>query len=122
MSKKRKQQSVYSPEPERIDQWWIRSHCGPGTLNDQDLCGFCGEQYRDCAQNCTESIRDNGVMGCGGAGFWCHHCNRFYPQDVCGECHYASEYVSVDGKSLIEREGKIYCVCAGYLMPADALE
>ena len=121
----------YTP-PESITKWWRASHCGPATEDTGECCGFCGEPVLDCARELSEKIKlhpernHDGCIGyehddpeddmaCGGCGFWCSQCGRFWAQDSCGDSS-SYEHQASDGAKLIRKDGKIYCVCGKWLM------
>ena len=104
----------WNPKPKDDKTWWLMSHCGPGTLNEKDLCPFCGRTYKKCAEICTKLIKENHEQICGGSGFWCPKCGLFYPQDSCGET-YDSEYQTWSGKQIIVKDNKVFCHCGEYL-------
>jgi hypothetical protein len=121
----------YTP-PEDIKQWWCASHCGPATEDTSECCGFCGAPVLECAKEMSDKMRDHpeynfdgsqlGIshddpegLACGGSGFWCSGCGRFWAQDSCGESS-TYEHQASDGAKLVRRDGKIYCVCGKWLM------
>lgn len=104
----------WNPKPKDNKTWWLASHCGPGTLDSKEICGFCGETYIKCAKKNTESIADVHEETCGGAGFWCMECGRFWAQDACGESN-EIEHRSVDGEVLLMKGGYVCCVCGNKL-------
>ena len=122
----------YTP-PKDINQWWCASHCGPATEDTSECCGFCGEPVLECAKSFSEKIEQHpernhdGIidgsphddpeddMACGGCGFWCSGCGRFWAQDSCGESG-SYEHHASDGAELARKDGKIYCVCGKWLM------
>ena len=100
----------WDPMPDNDEAWWIRSHCGPGNLDGNELCE-CGETCHDCAQYNTEHIFLYKEQLCGCSGFWCHNCKLFYPQDVCWET-YGDEYKTASGiKAELRKDGYVYCRC-----------
>lgn len=105
------------PEPTDITQWWMRPHCGPGSLNPEAQCGFCGETHQQCATNCTQELKAGKPLRdfCGGSGFWCTECNRFWPQNGCGECFDPSDFVACDDKELTTVDGYVTCTCGNKL-------
>jgi hypothetical protein len=86
------------------EEWFMNPHCGPAEGPDE-ICGFCGRKNLACAEECTESIKEDNRLWCGGAGFWCHNCGKFYPNDSCGETYWAVEGI------LEVKEGFAYCSC-----------
>lgn len=86
------------------EPWYQNPHCADPEGPD-DLCGFCGEKNLKCAETCTESIKSENQLACGGAGFWCHACGKFYANDTCGETYWTAEGI------LEEKEGFAYCKC-----------
>ena len=117
--------------PKDIKQWWCAPHCGPGTLDTSKECGFCGANVLDCAKQLSEAVKEHpewnfdGIVNgnehddpdsiCGGSGFWCSGCGRFWAQNSCGESG-TFEHHAADGVELELRDGKIYCVCGKWLM------
>jgi len=110
----------WNPMPDNDETWWKRSHCGPGTLNGDELCE-CGETMHDCAQHNTEHMYDTGEQQCGCSGFWCYKCNIFYPQDACWET-YGPDYISWSGKKVILDKGYIHCACGQKLFKFEEQE
>ena len=120
-----------------IYTFWKASHCAPGTTDPTDLCGFCGETNAECykkhtahiAEHHKEAGGDGEVEACGGSGFHCPKCNRFWAQDACGNSG-GYEHQSADGKHLhIEdtytldgiRTGiKVSCICGDWLFNEPA--
>jgi hypothetical protein len=112
--------------PTDVTTWWIAPHCGPGHTNRREICGFCGETCLDCALEATELVNGKhyqpGIVleghedGCGGSGFWCRGCSRFWAQDACGESN-GSEHRAADGATLtVGDDGYVYCCCGRKLM------
>lgn len=115
-------------KPGDIHTWFRLPHCGSGSTNTKDICGFCGETNEACAKELTEEVRKGrffytiGVgnnLSCGGSGFWCPGCNRFYAQDSCGNYELDS-MVSTDGANPLSVEvpgepshRQVSCIC-GY--------
>ena len=118
--------------PKDVKAFWVAPHCGPGTLDPKDECGFCGRPGRECAAEASEAVaahpdwlHDGCDMGnddddpddgraCGGCGFWCKGCGRFWAQDSCGE-RFPGEMHAADGARQEVRDGKVYCVCGRQL-------
>jgi|ERR1700730_16661892 len=107
--------------PKDIKQFWLAPHCGPGTLDPQDMCGFCGETRQECAKEATEFANEKHQLGpskmglgdnptCGGSGLWCSECGRFWAQDSCGECD-DLHLLASDGAEMKEKMGFAHCVC-----------
>lgn len=106
--------------PKDIKAWWRAPHCGPGSTDTTDDCGFCGRNVIECAEEHSESVNERHHQlgddaGCGGCGFWCKGCGRFWAQGSCGESNY-QEHVAADGAELYTRSGYVYCVCGKKLM------
>ena len=99
---------MYDPEPNDDKIWWLRPHCGPGTLNSNIICGFCGKKCKTCAEDNTKCIKTNNEQLCGGSGFWCHKCGIFYPQDTCGDT-YDGEHKTFSGITTCIKDNYIYC-------------
>jgi hypothetical protein len=122
MAKKKRKE--FTP-PTDITKWWKAPHCGPGSVDDTDECGFCGEPVIDCALEASKIVNDEHRQpgdgdygeGCGGSGFWCYGCNRFWAQDSCGNNDYESHRAS-DGAELVLNDdtGFVYCPCGRQLM------
>ena len=122
-----KRKKAFHP-PKDIQQFWMAPHCGPGTLDPEEMCGFCGRTMRACAEAMSEAVRiypnwnhDGCILGdghddpeeliaCGGSGFWCSGCGRFWAQNSCGES-FPGEMQAADGAQQVIRDGKVYCVC-----------
>jgi hypothetical protein len=122
----------YTP-PKDIKQWWCAAHCGPATEDTTECCGFCGRPVLECAKEFSKKIKqhpewnhDGSIldakhddpeeeMACGGCGFWCHNCGRFWAQNSCGESG-SNEHQAADGAELEVRDGRVYCVCGQWLM------
>ncbi len=127
-----------SKKPTDVKAFWVAPHCGPGTTDQTKECGYCGRSYADCAKEFTEFLekatqedledynlsmwgypdaleeRDN--HPCGGSGFWCYKCGRFWAQNICGE-NSGAEHEACDGARLtIDPQGNVYCVCGQHLM------
>ena len=95
--------------------WWLAQHCGPGSTDAEELCGFCGEPMRVCAHLNTAEIRTRHRQFCGGAGFWCPKCGLFWAQDVCGE-RFNAEFSNANPElKLTVKDGKVLCSCGEYL-------
>lgn len=105
-------------KPANIKQFWLAPHCGPGTLDPNDLCGFCGKTRQECAQANSESVRLHHKQACGGSGLWCSYCGRFWAQDSCGES-YNTDLQSVDGTALTEDKGYVKCYCGKRLFAVE---
>ena len=119
--------------PKDIYQFWLAPHCGPGTLDKDEICGFCGETHEDCAGEFSDKIQDHpdwvhdgnllgdgqddpeDKMACGGSGFWCSGCGRFWAQDTCGN-HTAQDHLASDEQELVLTDSSIHCVCGKKLM------
>jgi len=103
---------MYDPRPKDNKTWFLAAHCGDGTLDDDEFCGFCGETHAECAKRCTEHQRDHMEQVCGGSGFWCYNpgCGRFWGQNSCGECDNDGWY-SQDGAEVRISQGYVLCVC-----------
>jgi len=110
----------WNPEPKDDKQWWQRSHCGPGSIDPNGICGFCGEEHKVCAEKATKSIKDHHLYDpeemCGGCGFSCTKCHTFYPQDSCGEQD-EGWFKSFSGKTLSIKNDIVYCSCGEMLYP-----
>jgi len=104
----------WDPKPKDNKTWWLASHCGPGTLDSNEICGFCGDTCLGCAARNTESISAVHEETCGGSGFWCKECGRFWAQDACGESN-GEEHLSQDGAELSSKDGYVVCVCGNKL-------
>jgi hypothetical protein len=125
--------------PEDIRQWWCAPHCGPGTLDTNGECGFCGANVIVCALALTDAVKhhpewvhDGSILGdghddpedqmaCGGCGFWCHKCGRFWAQDSCGN-NSGADHASADGLKLVVKDGNVHCVCGQLLMRVRPME
>ncbi len=116
--------------PKDVKQWWLAPHCGEGSLDPQEDCGFCGESHLDCALSMTLNVKahpdwyhdlcepeqsPDDQQVCYGSGFWCGGCGRFWAQDSCGECYALPEYHAADGLEIEVRDGKAFCVCGKQL-------
>lgn len=110
--------------PTDVSQWWRAPCCSPGTADKTKTCGFCGENVIDCALEATPIVNEKHLQpgdgdvrseGCGGSGFWCLGCKRFWAQDCCGNCDYEGHQCS-DGSSLSVVEGFVTCPCGHKLM------
>ena len=130
-----KPKQVKFEPPKDVRVFWRASCCGPATKDADDTCGFCGEANRDCAQAFSESVRkhpdwvhDGNILGdgqddpeehedraCGGCGFWCSGCGRFWAQDSCGGSS-GEEHRAADNREMVVKDGLIYCVCGKQLM------
>jgi hypothetical protein len=95
--------------------WWMASHCGPGSTDKGELCGFCAEPQERCAQNNTDSIKISHKQWCGGSGFWCPSCGLFWAQNICGELFNAEFRNANPELRLTEKDGKVLCSCGEYL-------
>ncbi|HUW47739.1 MAG TPA: hypothetical protein VMW36_03230 [Patescibacteria group bacterium] len=104
---------------DKCKKFWIASHCGNGTEDENEICGFCGLTYGDCARKCTEEIKANNKMVCGGGGHWCPSCGRFWAQNVCGEL-YDGELMCKDNTEMIvtddtdDEAGGVFCSCGHF--------
>lgn len=102
--------------PKDILRWWRAPHCGPGSLDTKDTCGFCGENVLKCARRWSRackkdpSARECGETCCGGSGLWCSGCGRFWAQDSCGECFF-NELKAADGAELTLDGEQVICCC-----------
>ena len=101
------------PKPKDNKTFWMASHCGPGTIDDSEICGFCGKTMGECARINTEAIKETGDQDCGGSGFWCSACGRFWAEDSCGESN-DEPYSSIDEKCS-RVDNTLYCCCGGKL-------
>lgn len=118
---RRRRPKPFTP-PKDIKQWWLAPHCGPGTLDAEEHCGFCGRLVLDCARDMSEAVRlhperdhySHDETPCGGSGFWCSGCGRFWAQDSCGES-YLGDMHSSDGAEQVVKDDKVYCVCGKHL-------
>ena len=120
---KRKPLPAFSP-PNDVKTYWLAPHCGPGNLDPEEICGFCGEPQGVCAQKNSVALEMTkreqcGVEqpeSCGGSGFWCADCGRFWANDSCGE-RFGADYAAADGAALEYRENEdmVYCVCGHQL-------
>ncbi len=118
--------------PKGVNVFWMAPHCGPGSLDPQEMCGFCGDTHEECARRMYEVVKahpewkhDGSIIGdgqddsedqmvCGGSGFWCSGCGRFWAQNSCGEA-FVGEMPSADGAKQEIRDEKVYCVCGKQL-------
>lgn len=127
--------------PRSIKKFWLAPHCGPGSLDDREECGFCGAPHHECAERTSEIVREHpdwlhdgaimgdgqddpeDEMGCGGSGFWCSGCGRFWAQNSCGE-NFPGFMQSADGarqqiRCVVpnEEDGPktVHCVCGKQL-------
>ncbi len=113
-------------EPTDIRQWWLAPHCGPGSLDINEICGFCGCSRKVCAES---AISSSDYITCGGCGFWCSEsktCGRFWAQDACGE-RFEDDYLSCDGAKLtdsFDEQGRrwITCCCGTQLFIGTPLD
>jgi hypothetical protein len=125
--------------PTDVKQFWVAPHCGPGTLDINETCGFCGDSHQECAQKFSDFLRnasevlllaysktmfgdhrDIEKMGiecpCGGSGFWCSKCGHFWAQDSCGDSG-GTSHQSCDGDSLdFDDNNNVLCVCGNRVM------
>lgn len=119
-------------KPKDITQWFSVPHCGPGTTDTTECCGFCGRNVLECAKLTTQSVKehpewkhDGGIIGdgeddpekqmtCGGCGFWCSACGRFWAQSSCGD-NFPGDMASADDKKQVIKDGKVFCVCGQQL-------
>ena len=101
-------------KPDDNKTFWLTSHCRPGTPDENEICGFCGETYGDCAGRCTESVKNGRSIECGGSGYWCPECGRFWAQDVCGES-YNGDLQCQDGTEQIVKDSHVFCSCLNKL-------
>ena len=106
----------WDPKPRNDQTWWMRSHCGPGSLDEDDLCDECGKSHRECAEHCTQHIKDYGEGYCFCSGFWCPSCGVFYAQDSCLEV-YDDQYETLSGKKVHREDNDIFCDCGLHLFP-----
>jgi hypothetical protein len=124
MGKRKRPPAFVKPADPTV--FWIAPHCGPGSTDPSDRCGFCGEKYIDCALACTAAanaglvVTGNGDVDeranvCGGSGFWCNGCKRFWAQDSCGESD-GLEHRCADGSKLTAVNGRAACPCGRLLM------
>jgi len=117
--------------PKDINQFWLAPHCGPGTLNTYETCGFCGRTHKECAMAFSDHInkhpdyshdgdslgdgQDDPEVACGGSGFWCSGCGRFWAQNSCGENQMEDHQSSDDAKPVLRilEDGRtaVHCVC-----------
>lgn len=124
--------------PTGIKQWWEAPHCGSGSTNTAGVCGFCGDPVLDCAKRFSAFLRNASPEDledmnkhtwgghskkhdypCGGCGFWCSGCGRFWAEDSCGEAS-PDMYSAADGAELETREDNfVYCVC-GKMVASNA--
>lgn len=102
----------YPRPPRDVKQFWVAPHCGPGTLDGNDTCGFCGLPYLRCAERNSETIAEEHRQECGGAGFWCKSCGRFWAQDACGS---SGDPRAADGAELSVQDGYACCCCGNRL-------
>jgi hypothetical protein len=118
--------------PKDIKQWWMTPCCGPGTLDSQELCVFCGETHQKCAELFSESVKlhpewnhDGSILGtpnddpedqttCGGSGFWCSGCERFWAADTCGNLS-PEDMRACDKAKQKVRGRKVFCICGKQL-------
>lgn len=108
--------------PKDVKVFWEAPHCGPGTLDPKEVCGFCGSEKGVCARNTSDSIRHkDGEMVCGGSGYWCYGCGRFWANDSCGET-FGTEMKSADGARMTEKDGRVVCVCGTLLAKFESEE
>lgn len=113
----------HSTRPRDVKAWWKAAHCRPETADATEICGFCGANVLDCAAENSASINERGIElggvnedGCGGSGFWCRGCGRFWAQDSCGESS-GAEHSAADGAKLkIGDDDFVHCVCGKRLM------
>lgn len=105
--------------PKDVTRFWQAPHCGPGTLDGTEICGFCGRSLIECADVNTESVATTGAQDCGGAGLWCKQCGRFWAQDSCGECNPPYLRAS-DGAEMAVKGEWSYCVCGNRLAQIDS--
>ncbi len=120
--------------PKDIKQWWQSDCCGPCTEDTSEHCGFCGKPVLECARKHSDYVRDNpglnhdgsilgdgyddpeDTMTCGGSGFWCSGCGRFWAQDSCGN-HCGSDHLSSNGAKLqTDKNRKVFCSCGKWLL------
>jgi hypothetical protein len=116
-------------KPKDIKQWWIAPCCGPGSTDLKGHeCGFCGKSGQECAENTStivagvmqlvheqgggEKSVDNpdGPESCGGCGFWCQGCGRFWAGDVCGNSDIPFMRAA-DGAEMVVKGEDVHCVC-----------
>ena len=119
--------------PKDIKQWWLAPCCGPLSLDIDEECGFCGESHRKCAEEYSEFVKQQPTIYigdpdrntprdcCGGSGFWCSACGRFWAQDTCGN-YELGDNRSADGVRQTIREDvdspegcKVSCSCGHFL-------
>ena len=108
----------WDPKPDDEKTWWLSSHCGPGTLDGNKNCGFCGKKHIECAKANTEAIK-NGKVHCGGSGFWCPHCGLFWAQNACGEDSWSTHENVDEEKHLVLKDDGVYCYCGAKLFEED---
>jgi hypothetical protein len=101
-------------------EWWIRSHCGPGSKDLNYFCE-CTKTGPDCAKANTEFIHKHQKQLCGGSGFWCWNCGKFYPNNVCMEV-FDDEYQCIDGSILTKKQKYFYCGCEAILFKEEQFE
>ena len=108
----------YNPKPKDDKTFWLKSHCGPGNIDPNKECGFCGDTQENCAKRQTEVIKTKHTADvseyCGGSGFWCYKCGLFYANDACGET-YDDEYETASGITVIVKDGYTFCTCGAKL-------
>jgi hypothetical protein len=123
-------------KPRDIKAFWKAPHCGEGSLDLDEECGFCARSQRECAEQLTDFFRNaddcqrknyaysmngegdlDGPGGClcGGSGFWCTGCGRFWAQDSCGNLN-GSAHKAADGNKLQRIGEKVLCVCGKLIM------
>lgn len=112
--------------PKDIYQFWVAPHCGPGTLDPDEECGFCGLPGKECAAYESEKVAlhpdeyhdggggDKSGDSCGGCGFWCKGCGRFWAQDSCGESM-PGEMHAADGADQQIIGNGVFCRCGKQL-------
>jgi hypothetical protein len=116
---------------EMLDSWWKAPHCGSGSKDPHTICGFCGEESWKCARATSEfyaeateeqlrqqSLSEAGEADsliCGGGGFWCPKCSRFWAEDSCGNS-IGVEHQSSTGEELRLEGEDVYCPCGFRVM------
>uniref|UniRef100_A0A6M3LL36 Uncharacterized protein n=1 Tax=viral metagenome TaxID=1070528 RepID=A0A6M3LL36_9ZZZZ len=106
----------WNPLPPDNKTWWRAPHCGPGSINGEELCE-CERTQIECAKANTKAIKKHKNeldMDCGCSGFWCWKCGRFWAQDSCWE-RSGADYASADDSEMIEKDGFAFCVCGNKL-------
>lgn len=126
--------SIKATKPTDPKQWWEASCCGPLTIDINEMCGFCGDNHKECANKFSAFLKtatdpqleglnkssfgyppDDMEIPCGGSGFWCSGCGRFWAQDTCGNYN-GSAFCSSDDQELKLNDDNVFCVCGKKLM------